>query len=133
MEKTISMAALTARDVARMRAPEHGRSDIYDPGCKGLVLRVGQKRKTWIVRHRPQGQKGAKPQVIKIGSVGKSAIDMKAIRVLARQKIAEIDAGADLVAEKRRARAAQTIAAACGALPGALGRDAEKGVFHAGR
>jgi integrase len=109
MEKTTSMAALTARDVERMQAPEHGRIDIYDPGCKGLVLRVGQKRKTWIVRHRPQGQKGAKPQVIKIGSVGNSAIEMKAIRVLARQKIAEIDAGADLVAEKRRARAAQTI------------------------
>lgn len=110
MGKPTSTIPLTARDVERMRPSEgHKRSDVYDATCKGLVLRVGQRRKTWVIRHRPSGQPGAPLQAVKIGTVGNSPVDMKAIRVLARQKIAEIDAGADLVAEKRRARAAQTI------------------------
>jgi len=96
---------LTARDVDRFEVPEsRSQIDIYDPGCTGLVLRVGRKRKTWFVRYRAKAQPGAKMQVVKL-AVCTATPDMKAVRREARQKIAEIEAGADLAAAKRAAKA----------------------------
>jgi integrase len=99
---------LTARDVDRFEVPEsRSQIDIYDPGCIGLVLRVGRKRKTWFIRYRAKGQPGAKTQVVKL-HVCTGTPDMKAVRKEARQKIAEIEAGADLAERKRAAKAEWT-------------------------
>src|SRR5260221_528847 len=99
---------LTARDVDRFEVPEsRSQIDIYDPGCIGLVLRVGRKRKTWFIRYRAKGRAGAKVQVVKL-AVCTGTQDMKAIRREARQKIAEIEHGADLAAAKREAKAEMT-------------------------
>jgi integrase len=99
---------LSARDVDRFEVPEsRSQIDIYDPGCTGLVLRVGRKRKTWFIRYRAKGQAGAKVQVIKL-AVCTGTPDMKAIRREARQKIAEIEQGADLAAAKRAAKTEMT-------------------------
>jgi integrase len=99
---------LTARDVDRFEVPEsRSQIDIYDPGCVGLVLRVGRKRKTWFIRYRAKGRAGAKVQVVKL-AVCSGTPDMKAIRREARQKIAEIEHGADLAGAKREAKAEMT-------------------------
>lgn len=94
---------LTKRNIDKMR-PEPGRAqlDVYDSVERGLVLRIGKKRKTWVFRYRIPGRKGA--QVFTLGSY--DTLDVKAARQEAARKRGE---GGDPADERRRLRVAETV------------------------
>src|ERR1700693_3484072 len=94
---------LTKRNIDKMRLPAgKAQLDVYDSVCRGLVLRIGKKRKTWFFRYRVTGQKDA--QVFKLGTY--DDLDVKAARQAAALKRGE---GGDPAAERRRLREAETV------------------------
>jgi len=94
---------LTKRNIDKMK-PEPGKAqlDVYDSVCRGLVLRIGKKRKTWLFRYRVAGRKSA--QVFTLGAYGD--LDVKAARQAAALKRGE---GGDPAEERRRLRVAETV------------------------
>ena len=95
---------MTKRNIDKMRLrPGEAQRDVYDLVCRGLVLRIGKKRKTWIFRYRIAGQKNA--QVFKLG-VYSDELDTKDARQAAALIRGE---GGDPADERRRLRVAETV------------------------
>lgn len=100
---------LTKRVIDALRLPAgKAQLDVYDSSYRGLVLRVGKKRKTWIYRYRVPGRKHA--QVLKLGLYPQ--MDLKAARnAAALGKAGTIKGGrrGHPAEERRRLRAAESI------------------------
>lgn len=79
------------------------RVEIRDADVSGLILRVATEgAASWFLRTRTKDGKQTRP---KLGSY--PAMSLSAARVEARKVLAQIQAGADVVAEKRAKRAAR--------------------------
>lgn len=79
------------------------RAEIRDDDVSGLILRVAANGKaSWFLRTRTQDGKQTRPKLGDYPGMGLSAA-----RVEARKVLAQIQAGGDVVAEKRAKRAAR--------------------------
>lgn len=104
MADSETKAQLTKRSISAFRPSEgQAQRDVYDSVCRGLVLRIGKKRKTWLYRYRVPGQKHA--QVFTLGAYSEE-LDVKAARKLAALKRGE---GGDPAEEHRRLSTAETV------------------------
>ena len=94
---------LTDTWLRALSPPAEGRLEIRDARVTGLVLRLTKGgAATWSVRLRTHDGKHTRP---KLGTW--PALGISEARRLARTAIGAIEAGADLVQEKREARAAR--------------------------
>jgi len=96
---------LTKRTIGTMRPPtDRAQMDVYDSVCRGLVLRIGKKRRTWLYRYRVDGR----TQVFALGAYGdrEGELDVRAARKAAALRRGE---GGDPADERRRLRMAETV------------------------
>ena len=98
-----SAAPFTDRAVRDLPVPERGNRIYYDPGMRGLGVRVTSAgARSWVLNYRAGGIE----RRLTIGDA--SAWTVRAARARAAELRREIDAGADPMAERHKARLAPT-------------------------
>lgn len=99
-----SAAPFTDRAVRDLPVPERGNRIYYDPGMRGLGVRVTSAgARSWVLNYRAGGIE----RRLTIGDA--SAWTVRAARARAAELRREIDAGADPMAERHKARLAPTV------------------------
>ena len=96
------MKALTENSVKSTKPPEIGKIELSDAAMPGLRLRVAASgRKTFIFEKRVRGTK--KKRTITLGVYGPAGLSLKEARDKAADLSKELDAGTDVVAERKAA------------------------------
>jgi integrase len=104
MKSTIKPIELTTKALSRVKTPPIGRIEVRIKDHRGLSLLVGQNSWSWLLRHERRGVR----QTLKLYDYVEGA-DLRQVAADATAALAQMSAGIDLAAQRRKERHSMTV------------------------